>query len=280
MKVFSWLAISNNLFIKYLDYSCFNTNETGIPQDILSSFILQDEFKASDKFELLLEYEEAIIEAYISIGKRGSKRGKLRWKPQFTSLLKGKYKNWNERFSKGTKCSDLGCPFICFERIEQLRFKVSISDNKLDTAFVTLPTKASQPLLTQDPKVGYKPSYNSKNAKEIGDLGEQLVINYLKETGMMNIVWVAQLGEKPGYDIRCTSGNEELGIEVKATQSKLFNNFIITRNELNAAKEMKDKFKIALVTEVLSESPKIQILDNPFIEEKDIEIEPILSSSL
>lgn len=111
--------------------------------------------------------------------------------------------------------------------------------------------------------------------KKIGDIGEELVLNYLKMIGAENILWIAQLGETPGYDISYEVQGEEFYLEVKSTQASTLSRFIITQNELNAAMRLQHQFKIALVTDVLSPAPKMQFINNPFISNNTVEVNPL-----
>ncbi|MEQ6123033.1 DUF3883 domain-containing protein [Pseudotenacibaculum sp. MALMAid0570] len=115
----------------------------------------------------------------------------------------------------------------------------------------------------------------SKNAKEVGDLGEQLVYEYLKSSGVNSLVWHANVGETPGYDISFIDKNNNPNyVEVKTTTGKLFNNFLMTINEVNSAKKLGVNYKVYLVSDCLSSSPKLNIIDNPTLESNFI-FEPI-----
>lgn len=108
----------------------------------------------------------------------------------------------------------------------------------------------------------------SQESKKIGDHGEQIVIKYLqslgKEVQKDSIIWHAKIGETPGYDISYLDENgEQVCVEVKSTTGKKFMNFIMTSNEIESAKELKNKYKIFLVADCLSQKPKIKVIDNP-----------------
>lgn len=123
-----------------------------------------------------------------------------------------------------------------------------------------------------------KPRYNVE-AKKIGDLGERMVYEYLKShlnyDQAKTLVWHADIGEKPGYDISyIDEDNNRICIEVKATTGKRFNNFIMTINEANAAKELGENFKIYLVSDCLSKSAKLNIINNPTSQD-NFKFEPI-----
>ncbi|WP_196888432.1 DUF3883 domain-containing protein [Aureivirga sp. CE67] len=117
------------------------------------------------------------------------------------------------------------------------------------------------------------------NLKSIGDKGENHVLNYLKKNLTSNekktLKWHANIGETPGYDISFYNNNSELiAIEVKSTTGKVFKNFIMTINEINAAKKIKENYFIYLVSDCMSKSPKLNILKNPTID-NNFNFEPV-----
>ncbi|WP_226639873.1 DUF3883 domain-containing protein [Priestia flexa] len=114
-------------------------------------------------------------------------------------------------------------------------------------------------------KKGTKENRYSNNAKKIGDRAEEVVLKYLKKENMSSIRWVANEGEKPGYDICCKNEEGiEIYIEVKGTTTNRFTEFIITNNELQTSEQLGERFYIYFVTNCLSENPKIQLVQNPY----------------
>jgi hypothetical protein len=121
----------------------------------------------------------------------------------------------------------------------------------------------------------------SARAKAVGDHAEQTVCEWLRsalpEAEADKIVWVASLGETPGYDIedRRDTG-AVLGYEVKATNGTRFLDIELTANELRAAKLMGERYFLVLVAEAESQSPQIQLVRNPakMIEQGLLWIEP------
>lgn len=103
---------------------------------------------------------------------------------------------------------------------------------------------------------GYKSvDYVAKQEKniEIGTAGEEWVVQYeqnkLNELGLPNLAnkvrWVSKdLGDGLGYDIISYDSDtlEEIYIEVKTTVGHCDNEFFISRNELNASKEIKNYY--------------------------------------
>ncbi|MGG4453246.1 DUF3883 domain-containing protein [Brevibacillus porteri] len=105
----------------------------------------------------------------------------------------------------------------------------------------------------------------SRNSKKIGDRAEEIVLKLLREKGMSNIRWLANEGQKPGYDISCNNNaGDEFFIEVKGTTTSKFLDFIITNNEMKTLERLGDKYYLYFVAECLSKNPKIQIVQNPY----------------
>ena len=115
----------------------------------------------------------------------------------------------------------------------------------------------------------------------IGTKGEKIVFDYekdkLNQIGLNQlsdkVKWHAELNEKPGYDI--TSYNEkgeEIFIEVKSSKGKTINDIDLTKNELLAMlnKKNRQKFQIYLVTNALT-NPEIEVIKNPSEKLKCIE---------
>ncbi|MBI9055477.1 MAG: DUF3883 domain-containing protein [Bacteroidales bacterium] len=150
--------------------------------------------------------------------------------------------------------------------------KIELSENEL---LIIKPSDKNKNSVS-DPSVKY-----SKNAKKVGDIGEKIVLEYLEsvltESEKKTLKWLANLGETPGYDIEYENDLEQkIRIEVKATTAKKFPYFNLTINELNSAKQF-DNYYIYLVSECLTENPKIEIVENPFKGESvnKFSVEPI-----
>lgn len=129
-----------------------------------------------------------------------------------------------------------------------------------------------------------KPDYEKSNRlnKKLGDRGEKVVLDFERER-LKNSIYkdqverVSLISDSLGYDIKSfEEDGQKRYIEVKATRSKVGDaNFFLTINELITSKE-KENYYIYLVYEILSDSPKIWIIDNPFNPENiNINIEPI-----
>ena len=113
-------------------------------------------------------------------------------------------------------------------------------------------------------------------SQKIGDRGEEIVlrneIEKLKTWGftddaLSKIRRVSLESDDYGYDILSFDKNgRELYLEVKSTKANQSDfSFIITRNELEHAKEFRERYSVVIVFDVLN-NPKIWYMGNPFIE--------------
>ncbi len=124
----------------------------------------------------------------------------------------------------------------------------------------------------------------SRESSFIGRMGEDLVseyeYEYLKKTEYANkiIKHYEIVNDKPGWDITSYDLNgNEIYIEVKSTKQKNISKIILTKNELDALKDKKDKYFIYVVTGVFNEKEiKIEKIQNPIklIENNTIKCEP------
>jgi len=113
----------------------------------------------------------------------------------------------------------------------------------------------------------------SKTAKIVGDSGELVVLNLernkLNACGRddlaQSVVHEEAIGNRPGWDITSydEQGRKKL-IEVKSCQGKIMNALEITRNEWEAASVHRGDYYIYIVTEALSQKPKVEVLRDPF----------------
>lgn len=121
----------------------------------------------------------------------------------------------------------------------------------------------------------------TKNSKKTGDRGEEIVYKYLKdkapEENYKDIRWLAKENITPGYDIEYIDHNDQRHcVEVKATATGSFVDFILTVNEWRAAMEQ-EYYEICLVSKCLSANPEIYHLGNPYqlVNEMILEMEPL-----
>lgn len=108
----------------------------------------------------------------------------------------------------------------------------------------------------------------TRNAKWIGDEAEAAVRRWLVTTlepeEAESVIWHAQRGETPGYDLSYTAGDgKAVGCEVKGTTGKRFGSVELTGNEWRAASELRDRFWLLLVTGVGTPSPRVAVIPDP-----------------
>jgi hypothetical protein len=120
-------------------------------------------------------------------------------------------------------------------------------------------------------------------SKLVGNRSEEIVIKFLMESlhqdELSSLRWTSKEGETPGWDIDYhNSKNELIAIEVKGTTGEFFPNIELTMNEWTAARDLKERYWIYIVSNCLSLTPCIEKLQNPFILEKEglLSISPIL----
>ena len=80
-----------------------------------------------------------------------------------------------------------------------------------------------------------------------------------------------------GYDISSVNADGTTRyIEVKATQGVVGDmDFFYTVNELATARQYKENYYMYIVYEITSKSPKIWIIQNPFIGKSNLVLNPI-----
>lgn len=135
--------------------------------------------------------------------------------------------------------------------------------------------------------LGVKKDYEKEARiyKSLGEQGEKLVkqleIQRLRNAGRFDladkIVIVADQSDKYGYDILSfDEDGTERHIEVKATKAKVGTaNFFLTSFELSTAMSI-NNYYIYIVYDVLSETPKVWAIANPFTMDNGlIQIMPI-----
>jgi len=109
-------------------------------------------------------------------------------------------------------------------------------------------------------------SRRSTQSKATGDWAEKKILNFLKSNfiapediqqkypeidGSQQIIWTANEGEKPGYDISYTSiEGRTIGVEVKGTRASGMSSFELSANEWSMAQKMRADYVVALVSSV------------------------------
>lgn len=116
---------------------------------------------------------------------------------------------------------------------------------------------------------------HSRASKKIGDRGESLVYNYLRqqlrESGRDDladqVIWHQEsLSERtPGWDITSfdSATGKQIRVEVKASQGKTINEVILTRKEWIAAAKYASSYYVYLISNVLKNNPTIEIIRDP-----------------
>lgn len=189
-----------------------------------------------------------------------------------------------ENVSKSNYWRD-GARKITSQIYNDILFSAGVNDEVKISATMDIP----QLELTQNSIIKYKITNdeniiknfipNSIDIKKIGDRGEELVLEYLKNNlhveEVKTLKWLANEGETPGYDIEYLNLNQQkVCIEVKSTTGKKFPYFHLTINEYNASQQ-NELYYIYLVSNCKSKNPKVEILDNPFIKD-NFKLEPIV----
>lgn len=147
------------------------------------------------------------------------------------------------------------------------------------------PVEGGSLLVTSHPQTPGSGRHGSRRrsaySKAIGDRGEEIVLEYLRDqlprAQADSLRWVAAEGQKPGWDIEYKVSGAVIGVEVKATQSASFSSIEVTANEWDAACRLGDRYRIALVAEVWAASPGIAFIDDPagLAEEGTLAVSPL-----
>lgn len=127
----------------------------------------------------------------------------------------------------------------------------------------------------------------SKESAKVGLAGEEVVFE--EERRKLRGLGLDELADQvkphyknaeyPGWDITSFDADgDKIFIEVKSSMSKTISSIELTINEWTAAQKPKNrnKYCLYLVTSALSDSPKIERLEDPagFVEESILKIEP------
>lgn len=120
----------------------------------------------------------------------------------------------------------------------------------------------------------------SKYSMALGKRGEEIALKYLRRTlpplEAATLRWTAADGETPGWDIEYTSARELVAIEVKASGGPAFPSIELSANEWKAAIRLGAAYRLMLVAQVRTTSPRVQIIANPaaLVQQRLIGIEP------
>ena len=121
----------------------------------------------------------------------------------------------------------------------------------------------------------------SRFSTVIGNRGEEIILNHLKETlpskESTTLKWNAQKGETPGWDIQYMQADGTVvAIEVKSTTGQKFPSIELTANEWSAAESLGSNYWLALVSQVMTDEPIIDLIANPYgrLAQGDFQIKP------
>lgn len=104
----------------------------------------------------------------------------------------------------------------------------------------------------------------SAYAAKIGQRAEALVYKTLEREGRPGLRWIADEGDKPGWDIQYLDDwGEIVAVEVKATTGARFASIEMTVNEWRACHTMRDRYRLFLVSSCLSDAPLCEVIDDP-----------------
>ncbi len=160
-------------------------------------------------------------------------------------------------------------------RLEEVIIPAATSDNLL------VPT--TPPLSGDERTFGAKapgPRY-SHHSRIIGNRAEAIALALVKRTfpTARQVRWVADRGETPGWDIEVTDEHGGiLAVEVKGASGGAFLNFQLTPGELRASQQLGNRYLLLLVADCLGQSPRLQVIPDPYAMISDGALELVPSS--
>lgn len=168
-----------------------------------------------------------------------------------------------------------------FQTIEDFSYIENLSiDYDAEREFKKKESKA------KDGKADYEKEQRRKT--KLGDRGEKIIMmaeikRVMAERGVSEakaqklVIRESLTNDAIGYDIRSVnSDGTPRYIEVKATTGKAGDmSFFYTINEYETAKKLGENYYVYLVYEIMTKRPKIWVLQNPFIGENTLDLEPI-----
>lgn len=143
---------------------------------------------------------------------------------------------------------------------------IAVVDGPLELLVLTEPDIGSARVAEN---IGHR-TRRSPRAKAIGDKGEQIFLNWLRDQletdeEKAKIVWTAEEGATPGWDIEDQRDRQRcVAYEVKATNGKKLPAIEISANEWNAAATLRVRYNLVIVAECESNHPRIQIINDPW----------------
>lgn len=157
----------------------------------------------------------------------------------------------------------------------------SVEDTDLEEADDQAPVLLPQPRLGQDQTFTGDPSQageprHSRYANAVGRRAEKLVYQYLSARHE-SVRWLADEGEKPGWDLQYRSGGKLVRVEVKSSTAEGFTTLELTAREWEAAKEHREGYWLYLVGDCFGSEPRLQKLQDPWglQEQGDADVSPV-----
>jgi hypothetical protein len=160
-----------------------------------------------------------------------------------------------------------------YRRILQLASQSPAEPAKASTAPNTVQIEAAESLIV--PPVATRPRKDaatlktyrkSKQAREVGDWAERVAVRFIQKQmpGCTTCVHRAAMSETPGWDIDYLEPDGVTQrVEVKGTIAAAFTAIDMTANEVQAARAHGENYWLYLVAECLTDSPKVQTIQNP-----------------
>lgn len=123
----------------------------------------------------------------------------------------------------------------------------------------------------------------SNIAKIVGDRAERAAYKFIQDRVLPieqghSLKWVADAGQKPGWDIQYVNSSGELiAVEVKGTTAGSFSCIELTANEWKMAEQLRDRFWVYLIANCDQAIPKINRIQDPFgmFESGKLAVQPI-----
>jgi hypothetical protein len=105
----------------------------------------------------------------------------------------------------------------------------------------------------------------SRRSVAIGRRAEEIALRWVRQAypHARDLIWLANEGETPGWDLQFLDGGELTGVEVKGTSGVGFLNFELTANELRASRKLGARYILLLVADCLGTAPRVQAIQNP-----------------
>ncbi len=158
----------------------------------------------------------------------------------------------------------------------------SFIDLQLTSGKPTSPTKSH----SGKPSPDYEKE--AKKYKKLGDRGEYVIVQAevsrlmkvlsISESKAKKLIkWVSRESDSYGYDIQSVNDDKTPRyIEVKATKKDVGDrDFYYTENEYETAKRLGKNYYIYVVFEILTPSPKIWVIKNPFEDGVGVKMKPV-----